>query len=261
MMKLSQKSKPKTFIDLQYAFTRYIRDPENQPAPAGVDAQGIEIYRDLVYRNTENMLGNLFPMLRKITLDDRWESMVRGFFRQHQSHNPLFTNLPQEFLRYLQDERDVDDDPSFITELAHYERVDYAISIDVREIEYEGIDPEGDLLKGIPVLSPLAWSLSYRYPVHTISPKNQPSQPPSDPTYIIVYRDRKYKVGFIELNPVSARLVELIKDDNNVTGGKLLETIADELKHPDPEVVVKGGLEIMETMRKKNVLLGVKKME
>ncbi len=260
-MEASQDNKPKSFIDIQYAFTRYMRDPENQPAPAGVDGRGVEIYRDLIYRNTEHMIGNLFPVLRKITSDDRWKSMIRGFFRQHQSHNPLFTKLPQEFLRYLEQEHDAIDDPAFLLELAHYEWIDYALSIDVREIEYEGIDPEGDMLGGIPVLSPLAWPLSYQYPVHTISPKNMPLEAPTQPTYIIVYRDRNYKVGFIELNAVSARLVELIKDDNNVTGGRLLETIAAELKHPDPEVVFKGGLEIMETMREKDVLLGVKKTQ
>jgi len=249
---------PETFTDVQYRFTRHIRDPKNNPAPADVPNRRMGVYRDLVYNNIERMMGNLFPVLRKITPDNRWHPMIRDFFKRHQSHSPIFNKVPLEFLQYLEHEREADDDPPFILELAHYEWAEYAVSISTREINWEGIDPEGDLLEGIPVVSPLAWPLQYRFPVQTISPDIQPKEEPSQPTYIVVYRDRNEKVRFIELNQVSARLLDLIQKDQDIRGRTLLENIAKELQHPNPEVVINGGSEIMRDMHSKDILLGTK---
>jgi len=249
---------PDTFTDIQYEFTRHIRDPENQPAPADIEDRRMEIYRDLLYRNVESFMANSYPVLRKITPDDRWHAMIRDYFKRHQARTPLFPRMPQEFLQYLENEHNGEDDPPFLLELAHYEWAEIAVSIDTREIDWDGIDPDGDLLENIPMLNPLAMPLSYRYPVHTISPDIQPEQEPSQPTYIVVYRDRKDDVGFVELNPVSARLLELIQQDENITGRALLEAIAKELNHSNPDVVINGGLEIMQDLHAKDILLGTK---
>ena len=246
------------FQEIQYGFAQHIRDPEQQPAPADIEDRRMEIYRGLFYRNVEGFIANSFPVLRKITPDDRWHEMIRDYFKNHQAHTPLFPKMPQEFLQYLEQERDDKDDPPFMLELAHYEWIELAVSLDTRDISWEGINPDGDLLAGIPVLSPLTVLLSYRYPVHTISPEIQPQEPPPQPTYIVVYRDRHHKVGFVELNPVSARLLALIQADTSKNGRALLESIAAELKHPNPEVVIKGGLETMQNLLQKDVLLGVK---
>jgi len=74
----------------------------------------------------------------------------------------------------------------------------------------------------------------------------------------VVYRDRNHKVGFTELNPVSARLLEMIRMDTGQNGRRLLESIAAELKHPNPETVIIGGLETMQKLLQKDILLGVK---
>ncbi len=158
----------------------------------------------------------------------------------------------------MENERDNIDDSPYLFELAHYEYTETAVSIDKREIMMDGIDPDGNLLDEIPVLNPVAMPLSYKYPVHTISPNNLPQFEPEQPTFIVVYRDRKDEVGFIELNPVSARLLELIKEDKDLTGHALLELIANELKHPNPDVVINGGVEIMKDLHAKDVILGVK---
>jgi len=246
------------FTDVQYTFTRHLRDPEMYPAPADIPAERMAVYCDLVYRNIDRMIGNLFPVLHKITPEDHWHALVHDFLKKHQSHSPLFNKIPLEFLQYLEEERDRAGDPPFMSELAHYEWVEYAVTIDTRDIVWDGINPGGNVLEGIPVLSPLVWPLQYRFPVHRISPDYLPEEPPAQPTYLVVYRDRNDHVGFLELNPVSARLLELIKEGRDMTGDSLLKTIAGELQHPRPEVVVNGGLEIMQNFMSKDVLLGVK---
>lgn len=247
------------FRDVQYAFARHLRDPENAPAPADVEDRRMAIYRDLFYRNVESFIAGSFPVLRKITPDEHWHAMVRDYFKRHQAHTPLFPKMPQEFLQYLQEERNVEDDPPFLLELAHYEWTELALALDTREIDWDVVEPEGDLLAGVPVLSPLVWPLSYRFPVHKIDAGFQPQQPTAQPTYLVVYRNRHDKVGFMELNPVAARLLELLQDNHDKTGRELLEMIAAELKHPDPEVVINGGLDIMHNLRDRDVLIGIKK--
>lgn len=247
------------FRDIQYAFTRHMRDPENEPAPSDIEDRRMEIYRGLLYRNVEGFIAGSFPVLRKITPDEHWHAMIRDYFKRHQAHTPLFPKMPQEFLQYLEHEREDENDPAFILELAHYEWIELAVSMDTRDIDWDNIEPDGDLLEGVPVLSPLVYPFSYRFPVHKISKSYMPEEPPEQPTYLVIYRDRSDQVGFIELNPVSARLLELLQRGEDKTGRELLQIIASELGHPDPDVVIKGGMEIMQNMHNKDILPGTRK--
>jgi len=253
----SNRNNTENFKDIQYAFTRHMRDPENNPSPEGIEDRRIGIYRELVYNNIESFIANSFPVLRKITADEQWHEMLRDYVCRHQAHTPLFPRMPLEFIQYLEHERqEKAEDPSFMLELAIYEWAETSISLDTREIDMDGIDVDGDLLAGIPVLNPIIMPQTYQFPVHQISPDYLPDTPPEVPTYLLVYRRRDDEVGFLELNPVSARLVERIQDNDDKTGQQLLEGIAGELKHPEPQVVINGGLEIMNDMHTKDILLG-----
>jgi hypothetical protein len=258
MMTTSNSNKAENFKDVQYAFTRHMRDPESNPAPEGIEDRRIGVYRELVYNNIEGFIANSFPVLHKITPDEQWYEMLRDYVSRHQAHTPLFPRMPLEFIQYLEHERQGHpQDPAFMLELAAYEWAEIAVSLDTREIELDGIDVDGDLLAGIPVLNPIIMPHTYQYPVHQISPDNLPDAPPEIPTYLLVYRRKDDEVGFLELNPVSARLIECIQSNNDKTGLQLLEGIAEELDHPDPQVVINGGHEIMRDMHSKDIILGV----
>jgi uncharacterized protein len=245
------------FRTIQYTFTRHMRDPGNTPAPADVEDRRMAIYRDLLYRNVESFLANSFPVLRKVTPDKRWHAMVRDYFKRHQARTPLFPKMPQEFLSYLEQERDVPDDPPWLLELAYYEWLETALGIDPREIDLNGIDADGDLLCGVPVLNPLIMPIASVWPIHRISPDYQPETPPEQPTYLVVYRDMQDRVGFAEINAVTARLLDLIQQQP-ATGQELLLQIAGELSHPEPDVVIKGGLEALQALQVQDIVLGVR---
>ena len=247
------------FTRRQYEFAAHIRDPEHQPAPGDVEDRRMKIYRELFYNNVEGFLANTFPVIRKIHEDEVWHSMVQDYFSRHRSHTPLFLEIPREFLGWLENERvHKPDDFPFLHELAYYEWVELALSISEETLEQDGVDPDGDLLTGVPVLSPLAWQLAYQYPVHKISPDFLPEKPGEHPTLLVVYRNRADEVGFMEVNPVSKRLLELIAEDSGSTGEQLLNHIAGEMSHPRPAVVVDGGAEIMKDLLEKEILLGTK---
>ena len=247
------------FIRRQYEFAAHIRDPDQQPAPGDVEDRRMAIYRELFYNNVEGFISNTFPVLRILHEDDRWHAMVRDFFSHHLSQTPLFLEIPREFLNWLENERVAQaSDLPFMQELAHYEWVELALSISEENIAAADVDAGGDFLTGIPVPSPLAWHLAYHYPVHRIGPDYQPDQPGDNTTCLVVYRNREDEVHFMEVNPVTKRLLELIETGKNETGEQLLNRIAVELSHPHPEVVINGGLEILKGLAQKDIILGIK---
>ena len=245
------------FMQRQYEFAAHIRDPEHNKAPAHLEDRRMKIYRELFYNNVEGFLSSGFPVLRELMNDTDWHALARDFFARHQCHSPLFLEISREFLNYLEQERgDRPDDFPFLLELAHYEWVELALSVADSDEQPVATDPLGDMLDGTPVLSPVAWPLSYRYPVHRISPDFIPAAPGEQTTYLLVYRDNSDDVGFIELNQVSARLFALLQDDPTRSGRKALAMIADELQHPDADAVISGGKQILQEWRQRDIILG-----
>jgi hypothetical protein len=245
-----------TFIEHQYSFAAHIRDPDRNAPPPGIDDRRMAIYRELFYNNVEGFLSNSFPVLRKLLDEDRWHALARDFFANHRSGSPLFAEIPREFLNYLEQERgEREGDLPFLRELAHYEWIELALAIAETETPRD-VDPQGDLVGGAPLLSPLAWPLAYSYPVHRIGPAFMPDSPGEQRTYLLVYRDRHDSVGFLELNPVSARLFALLQEKPGITGRAALETIGEELQHPDPGIVIHGGAEILQHWRQLGIVLG-----
>jgi len=255
---MSKNKIDETFIKEQHTFTQHMRDPENAPAPEGIESRRISIYTDLIFHNIENFIANSFPVLRQAIHDDGWHIILRGFLKKHISRTPYFPKLPLEFLNYLEQEQDEIELPAFCIELAHYEWIEISLSFDPREISFKNVDQNGDLLKGIPVLNLLAQPLIYQWPVHKISSNFVPKEKPDEPTYLIVYRDHLYDVGFIELNQIAAKLIEELQKNTDKTGEEILLDIAKQLQHPDPKVVIKGGSEVIQDFKKKDILLGVR---
>ncbi len=245
------------FIRQQYAFAAHIRNPDVYPRPNDVEERHMKIYRELFYNNIEESIANTFPVLRNITPDDRWHAMIRDFYSNHLSHTPLFPELSGEFLKYLELERTpLPDDPPFLLELAHYEWVELALSLLDHPIDPSSIDPQGDLLQGVPVLSPFAWPLTYHFPVHKIGPAFLPIAPDTTTTHLLVYRDNHFAIHFIDINPVTASLLNLISNHDDIPGEILLRHIATELGHPQPDNVIQSGLAILNDLKQRNVILG-----
>lgn len=251
-----QAAKRPEFIDQQYDFAAYIRNPEQNAAPDGIETRRMAIYRDLFYNNIENFAASAFPVIRAITSDERWHAMIRDFMVKHHCKTPLFLEIAQELLDYLQNEREPQaDDYPFLLELAHYEWVELALSISEESAIGEDVDPNGDLITGIPQLSPLAWPLSYHYPVHRIGPEQIPDG--ETETHLVVYRDRHDAVHFLEINAVTARLLQLIQQNVAASGRELLESIATEMNHPQPQQIVSAGAEILLDLRHRDLLTGI----
>lgn len=247
------------FINTQFNFTAHIRDPEHVPLPDGIEARRMKIYSDLFYNNIEGFISSSFPVLKTVYSEEDWHSMVRDFFIKHRCETPYFLEIAEEFLAYLQHTRTPQpQDPAFLIELAHYEWVELALMVADEEIDLKGINPNGDLLDAHPQVSSLAWSLAYQYPVHQISADFTPEQAASTASYLVVYRDRNDSVEFMEVNPVTARLLQLINEDQKISGRQALKQIADELQTSDTDSIIQAGHDALQQLQQHGIIVGSK---
>lgn len=248
------------FQEKQYAFAAHIRDPQHVPAPEGVEDRRMAIYRELFFNNLRSLLSSTFPVLKKLHADDKWRRLIRRFMQKHQAQTPYFLELPAEFLSFLQNEYELEaDDFPFLIELAHYEYIELALSVSDESNNMENIDPDGDLLSGIPVKSALAWVYGYQYPVHRISTDFQPATPEDQPVYLAVYRGSDDKVGFLELNPVTAGLLHAIEENEAGKNGELLlREFAATINYPNVDAFIQHGTDTLQEMRTLEILTGTR---
>ena len=256
---MSGDTAPEALFRLQTSFAAHIRDPQSVAAPEGVEDRRMSIYRDLFFNNICNLLSANFPVLKSLYTKAAWTTLCREFYRDYRCHTPLFPELPREFLQYLQDHRqDHVEDRPFMLELAHYEWIELALTLDETELDDIGVSRHGDLLGGTPVLSPLAWPLSYQYPVHQIRIEFQPKTAPDKATHLLVWRLPDYTVKFMQLNEISLMLLQKIKEEPTLSGLELLTAIGRHINHPKPQVVLEGGLSLLNELKDKQVILGTR---
>jgi hypothetical protein len=247
------------FQALQFAFAAHIRDPDTKPAPPDIEDRRMAVYRDLFFKNLSSLLGGTYPVLKKILPDARWAELIRSFMRDYRAHTPLFLEVPREFLEFLQQNYEASaEDPPFLLELAHYEWVELALSVEDTSTDASGLERPGDVLAGAPVLSPLAWRLAYRFPVHRIGPDYLPEKPGDTATWLVVNRRLDDTVGFHEINAVTARLMELIESSPDITGGEHLKRLAGELGQDNSDTLIAAGREILLDLYRNDIVLGTR---
>ncbi len=249
------------FREVQRRFAAHLRDPERHAAPEGIEERRMAIYRRLFINNVEDLLGRAYPVLSGLHGPERWSRLVRDFYREHGCHTPYFPRLGEEFLDYLTEERGqrLDDFP-FLAELAHYERAEVVVAQQDEGPETTAagsIDPTGDPMTGVPVLSGAARLLAYEYPVHRIGPDFLPETPGEPPTYLVVFRDRDGRTRFIELNALSARILWYVEHEP-APGANLVLRVAADFELPADERLHRSAEELFRQWLQRGVLAGVR---
>jgi hypothetical protein len=214
-----------TLHQQQQALTRYLRDPEQCPAPAGMDVARAQVYRDLIFENMRSLLSGTFPVLVSVLGQEKWRACVRRFLREHRCVTPRFGEIAEGFVGYLA-AHPSPDWPSFVAELAHYEWVEMVLL--QAEAEPLSSHDEASLLDSPLRVSPLAWPLAYQWPVHRLAPNYQPSTPPAEPTLLLVRRTPGFEVRFSELSLLAWRLLHRIEEYPGLAGREQLRALAQE---------------------------------
>lgn len=247
---------------LQLDFTAHVRNPELNGVPAGLEARRMKIYRELIFNNVENFISTTFPVTRSTFNDDAWHALVRDYLYRHKATSPYFLEIPQEFMEYLSvtragsDTATTNEDPPWLLELCHYEWVELALDVADIELPWDEVDPDADLMDSPLVVSPLIWSLGYRWPVHTIGPANQQAVA-ERPTFLIVFRDRNEKVRFMESDPPTTRFLELLGESGSLRA--CIAQMGQELPNLTASQVEEKMLATLKTLRGADIVLGPKR--
>ncbi len=240
----------------QAAFAARLRDPASQPRPAGVPARRMRAYEELVYNNIESFLLACYPITRAIVGARAWKRSVKAFLAGHRAHSPLFRDIPRAFLDWLSPRLDAFfPDRPWLAEFMEYEWLELAVLTNPEEPDWTGIDAGGDLLAGCPVLHPGARLACFAYPVHRIGPRKPP--PPTDGSgyCFLIFRTGDDQSRFIELTPMSARLLDTIRQER-CTGRQALAGLAAGLGQSDPVTLEPGARDVLEGLRDAGAILG-----
>lgn len=247
------------FRQLQYHFAGHIRDPEHRPAPGDVEERRMGIYRELFYNNIESLLAGNYPVLRAILDDAQWHGLVRDFMVEHRARQPLFTRFGEELLVFLHNRpHPLQSRYPFLLELAHYEAAEARVWL--MEVEMPAdLDPEGELLQGVPVLNPALELHTYAWPVHRIGPAWLPQEVPAEPSHLLIYRDAGEAVRFMALTPASAGLVQLLQQQPASCGEQILQHLLEAFPaDADRERLFGFASQALEDLRRNGVVLGVR---
>ncbi|TDR48519.1 hypothetical protein DFR29_101139 [Tahibacter aquaticus] len=252
-------SSPAELHALQRDFADCIRQPQRQDLPPGVDPRRMQVYRDLFYNNVEGLLSNNFPVIRSLYDTADWHGLITEFLRDHRAQTPLFPEIGRELMRWLEQRaEDGRDDPPFLLELAHYEWAELALSLDEQEISATPHQSGGDVIAGIPVVSPLAWVLGYNFPVQRIRRDYQPSAPPAEPTWLLLVRGRDDQVSFLEINGLTAALIERLRGNSEQSGGAVLAALLQEIAPASADTLYDAGCGILRNLQQREAILGIR---
>ncbi|GGA70024.1 DUF2063 domain-containing protein [Neiella marina] len=226
----------------QRAFAAHIRDPDGQPAPEGIESRRLAVYRRLVFNNIKGFVEEAFPVLWKLWGDDKLEREVSNFMVQHRSESPYFIDIAEEFLDYLIQQRQPQaDDPAFLVELAHYEWIEFEVAFcspsQLHKTLAEGV-PSADTPLAV---ADTARVLQYQFPVHQIRPDFQPQQATEQGVFLVVYRNMDDDVKFLEINAVTARLLQFVSEGPGISVTELGDQLT-ALMPQVPRQQVQSGL-------------------
>ncbi len=243
----------------QAALTAWLREPQTVAPPPDIEARRLNIYRELFFNNVAGFVESGFPILKSRLPATLWQRLTQRFFAEHYCQTPYFHEIAQEFLAYFSalEWPELADYP-WSRELAHFEWVELAAEIHEASSLVGVVQADGDLLEGVPCLNPLVWPLVYQWPVHEFAASAPPLSKPPQPTCLLVYRDAEEKVGFMQINALTAHLVERLQRQEPCSGRVLLQELARSTGFADTEAFVAAGLSLLEDLRAAGVILGVR---
>lgn len=235
------------FQQYQHAFTAHIRDPQNNPKPENVDEERMAVYQEGVYDNIFESASVCFPVCQATIGKKDWDATIKRFVATHHASSPIFREIPQELLTFL--EADVKT-PNYIKQLAHYEWVELAVG--ALDVAAPSLSEITDLLNESPVLAPAHMLLQYDYPVQKISAQFKPGH--TEATHLLVFRNSAFEVNFVELNPMVYILLDLTKQ--GMTGQQSLASLAEQIQHPEPDVIIEFGHGVLKDLVLQEAILG-----
>ncbi|MGB0514798.1 MAG: DNA-binding domain-containing protein, partial [Wenzhouxiangellaceae bacterium] len=221
----------------------------------GIEERRLAIYRRLFFNNLSSLFGKNFAIARRIVPDSRWDEIIRAFMVEHRPTTPLFPEIGREFIRFLSEhpEHYIDDWP-WLAELCHWQFQATSVRNDEADPAAVPADPSADPLRHPPVVNPTLRMAQYRWPVHRIRADRLPEAEQS--VVLAIWRCRDDRLGRMQINPVTALLLQMLQENPGLNGLDALKSLAGEIQHPDPDAMLEHGAKLLGNLCERQALLG-----
>ena len=245
-----------SFIEIQNGFMDYIKDPTN-PLPEGIEQRRMSVYRELFFNNVKAFISSGFPVLETLYTEEQWDDLIQAFFVTHDCQTPIFVEIAQEFLAFLQSEYELKEyDPIFMLELAHYEWLELVVSVAQSQRELKPLDAD-DIEIVTLCLSESAKVAQYSFDVQHISVDYQPIEPLEIPRFYCVYRDSDEEVSFLQLTPLSAQVLSFIDHEVETSFEAITSWLHQMYPKMTLEEINQGCLQLVQQMADKQIIKSV----
>lgn len=252
---MSNCSAPESLKNFQLVFGQHLRDPHHVARPAGLPVRRVKVYRELLFNNLCGYIDSCFPVCKTLLKPAQWRRLCRVFFRDWRSQTPYFSQIPGEFLQFLQLGQTSQRLPGWFLELAHYEWVELAVDICNNELPslVSQSQDSSHPVRGEPVvvLNPSAKNLYYHWPVHKICAEYRPRKPQQ--VFLVVYRSSKCEVKFVELSAATSVLLNLI-ERQPANRALLLGELAKQLQVSNLDAFTQFGNQMIDTLITQEIL-------
>lgn len=250
-----------SFQQTQKTMTAWLREPGRMPAP-DAELRRLDIYRELIFNNILDFVETAYPVLKSLLPEAEWEALFQRFFVEHRCQSPYFREISLEFRQWVEaTQTEWLACWPWARELLHFEWVELAADCADVPADTGACQPDGDLLTGIPCLKEAVWPLVYHWPVHTFSAENPPgAEAPAQLSCLLVYRDDDENLDMLEVNPLSARLVELMQAGERRSGRELLLLLAAEAGYAEEarDGFVAAGAGLLHELRDRGLVRGTR---
>lgn len=193
-------------------------------------------------------LALAFPLLRASLPAPQWAALIEDFHALDRYAYANDTERIEIFLDYLDAEHRGSGDalPAFVCDLAHFEWMQFCLAAFAGD-DRSGVDADGDLLEGTPVLSGGVRAAAYDYEVH------RPQMPPKAtgrPVRLLLHKRPRGALEITEIDAVTLRLLELLDECPGRRGREYLLALAEDLGTSQP------ADHILSDLRARGVVLG-----
>jgi hypothetical protein len=214
----NQSTAPKSLNEFQKNYSTYLRSPATETCPEGIPERRSQVYEELVFNNTYGFIDKCFPVAKSLFTDQQWLALIRSFFKNWACHTPYFSKIPFEFVQFINNDPTFNENefplglPEWLGSLLHYEWIELDVELSNHTVESKTIEDELNItLETTVKANPTLMNLQYDWPVHKISLGNVPNNPVL--THLLVYRDPRHCVQFMEINALTSALIQIINTE------------------------------------------------
>lgn len=256
---------PEALIAFQKNYGQHLRSPNPDNAILkDIPKRRSQIYEELFFNNICGFINHCFPVAKSILSNQQWQHLSRVFFAQWRCSTPYFSEIPYEFVGYIKAKQNTLDIPAWLPSLLEYEWIELDVDIcnaaplkphaisESSSIQNDDLAENNKNLDPRLFTTPTLQNLSFEWPVHKISNDFIPETPQA--TFLVVYRNSDHRVQFMEINAMTAALLEIIANQPT-TANEALLALAEVINHPDPQQIVAFGQAIVDDFIAREILI------